>query len=335
LPHHRDRPISSSHSCVRTIEEALRGLIPSPHSIHVSIPSQRVTIYHPTTLSYLAITEAIEEAGFDVTDGTRATLVRTSGTPDFRTHSRHTEKHLEQCHVCQHKFVTEPESLELTQPMSSRRNLSQKPASEAHIPDEAVSDGTDHSRNLPHRLTLSVGGMTCGSCTIAITQALSGVPGVHDISVSLLSNSATAILDNKVTVADVLETLENIGYEAEIASLHPLNLGPATVDMPVGGPFRVTLSVGGMTCATCPSTVVRLLSEQEGVTRVSANLSGNSATLVVESKELIPVVQDVIECAGFEASVVSVEPVEIAPKAKEIARGQRTVALYIEDMFCE
>jgi Cu+-exporting ATPase len=219
--------------------------------------------------------------------------------------------------------------------MSSRRHLSpQKPVFEAHIPDETLSNGTDHSSNLPHRLMLSVGGMTCGSCTAAVTQALSGVPGVHDVSVSLLSNSAIVILDNKVMVAEVLEAFKNIGYEAEIASLHPLNLDPATVDMPVGGPFRVTLSVGGMTCAACSSTVTRLLL-QEGATSVSVNLSGNSATLVVESKELIPVVQDVIECAGFEASVVSVEPVEVTPKAKEIARGQRTVALRIEGMFCK
>jgi P-type Cu+ transporter len=260
--------------------------------------------------------------------------VRPSGTPDFRTHSRHTEKHLEQCHVCQHKFISEPESLELAQPMSSRRHLSpQKPVFEAHIPDEAVSNGTGHSSNLPHRLTLSVGGMTCGSCTAAVTQALSGVPGIHDVSVSLLSNSATAILDNKVMVADVLEAFKNIGYEADIASLQPLNMDAATVEM--GGPLRVTLSVGGMTCAACSSTVTRLLSEQESVTHVSVNLSGNSASLVVESKELIPVVQDVIECAGFEASVVSVEPVEVMSKAKEIARGQRTVALHIEGMFCK
>jgi Cu+-exporting ATPase len=220
--------------------------------------------------------------------------------------------------------------------MSSRRNLSpQKPVFEAHIPDEALTNGTDHLSNLPHRLTLSVGGMTCGSCTAAVTQALSGVPGVHDESVSLLSNSATAILDNKVMVAEVLEAFKTIGYEAEIASLHPLNLGAATVDMPVGGPLRVTLSVGGMTCAACSSTVTRLLSEQEGVTHVSVNLSGNSASLVVESKELILVVQDVIECAGFEASVVSVEPVEVTSKAKEIAKGQRTAALRIEGMFCK
>jgi len=101
------------------------------------------------------------------------------------------------------------------------------------------------------------------------------------------------------------------------------------------GPLRVTFSVGGMTCASCSSTITRLLSEQEGVTDVSVNLIGNSASLVVKSKELITEVQEAIECAGFDASVASVEPLQVIPNATEVSQGQRTVALRIEGMFCE
>jgi Cu+-exporting ATPase len=261
-----------------------------------------------------------------------AAPVQPSGSSKFCTLSRHAKKHLEQCHVCQHKFISRPESLELVQPTSSRRILS-KPAFETRFFDEVVSNGKDHSSNLPHRLTLSVGGMTCGSCATAVTQALAKLPGVRDVSVSLLGSSAAAILNDKVMVADVLEAFKNIGYEADVASLQPLNMDATTVEM--GGPLHVSLSVGGMTCAACSSTVTRLLSEQDGVTDVLVNLIGSSASLVVKSMELIPVVQDVIECAGFEASVVSVEPVEITLKAKEVARGQRTVDLRVEGMFCE
>jgi copper chaperone CopZ len=134
-------------------------------------------------------------------------------------------------------------------------------------------------------------------------------------------------------VTDVLEAFKNLGYEADVASLQPLNMDTTTVEM--GGPLHVSLSVGGMTCAACSSTITRLLSEQEGVTDVSVNLTAYSASLVVEGNELIPVVQDVIECAGFEASVVSVEPVDTTSKVKEVARGQRTVDLRVEGMFCE
>lgn len=175
--------------------------------------------------------------------------------------------------------------------------------------------------------------MTCGSCTTAVTGALSGIPGVHDVSVSLLSNSTTAILDNNNIVPDVLEAIKTIGYEADVASIQPLIMDATTAEL--DGPLHVSLSVGGMTCAACSSTVTRLLSEQEGVTDVSVNLIGNSASLVVGSKQLLPTVQDIIESAGFEASVVNMEPVGATPNTEEVARGQRTVDLRIEGMLCE
>ena len=175
--------------------------------------------------------------------------------------------------------------------------------------------------------------MTCGSCATAITQALSGLPGVHDISVSLLSNSTTAILDNKVILPDVLEAFETIGYEADVASFQPLTMDATTVEM--DGPLHVSLAVGGMTCAACSSTVTRLLTEQEGVSDVSVNLIGNSASLVVGSRGLLPIVQDIIESAGFEASVANMELVGHTPNTEEVARGQRTVDLRIEGMRCE
>ncbi|KAI9450526.1 Cu-transporting P-type ATPase [Russula earlei] len=100
-------------------------------------------------------------------------------------------------------------------------------------------------------------------------------------------------------------------------------------------PLHITISVGGMTCVSCSSTIARLLSEQDGVTNVSVNLIGNSASLDVESKELITRAQEIIESAGYEASVVSVESVKVMPDDMEIVQRQRTVALRIEGMFCD
>jgi P-type Cu+ transporter len=82
------------------IKETLQVLTPPPHSIHISIHSQSVTICHPTTLSYPAIIEAIDEAGFDIVDPTIADPVQPSSTSKFCTLPRHAKKHLEQCHAC-------------------------------------------------------------------------------------------------------------------------------------------------------------------------------------------------------------------------------------------
>jgi len=46
-------------------------------------------------------------------------------------------------------------------------------------------------------------------------------------------------------------------------------------------------------------------------------------------------VKEVIESAGYEASVVGAEPLQVTPDSVEVVHGQRTVALRIEGMFCE
>lgn len=197
----------------------------------------------------------------------------------------------------------------------------------------AATNGTDYSGDLPHRLTLSVGGMTCASCITAITEALTQLSGVRDVSVSLLGHSATVILDNNVIVGDVLETIQVIGYEADVESLQTLKSGTTTTKM--DGSLRVTLSVSGMTCPACPSTIIQLLSELEGVTDVSVNLIGDSASMVVKSKQLITGVQEAIESAKYEVYVAKLEPIQVTPEALEVVQERRTVALRIEGMFCE
>jgi Cu+-exporting ATPase len=307
-------------------------LIPSPYSVHVSILSQCVAVSHPTALSHLVIREAIEDAGFDIADTTGAGHVRQSDNLDSSSHtrSRKAKNHLEHCQVCQDELRSGVETIKIKKtPTPPPR----EPPFQVSLPQEPAINRTGYQDGASHRLTLSVGGMTCASCTSAITQVLSRLPGVRDVSVSLLGNSATAILDDKVIVGDVLEAIKDTGYEADVASVEPLNSGTATFEM--DGPLHVTFSVGGMTCVACSSTVTQLLSEQEGVTDVSVNLIGNSASLVVKSKELIMGVQEIIESAGFEAAVASVEPLQVTPNAMEVVQGRRTVALRIEDMFCE
>ncbi|KAH8999057.1 heavy metal translocatin [Lactarius akahatsu] len=175
--------------------------------------------------------------------------------------------------------------------------------------------------------------MTCATCRAAITAALSGLSGMRDVSVSLLGNSAAVTLDNKNVTSDVLEAIKAIGYEANIVSLRPSDTEIAHLQM--DGPLHVSLSIGGMTCASCTSTITRLLSELGGITDVSVNLMGNSATLVVESKKLIPEVQDVIESAGYEVTVVNVGPVQAISNASGASWGRRTIVLRIEGMFCD
>ncbi|EPQ59221.1 heavy metal translocatin [Gloeophyllum trabeum ATCC 11539] len=66
-----------------------------------------------------------------------------------------------------------------------------------------------------------------------------------------------------------------------------------------------------MTCASCSNTVTDLVSQLPGVSHVVVNLLGHSGTLNVESQDLVRKVVETIEDAGYEAEVVSVEPIHV------------------------
>lgn len=100
----------------------------------------------------------------------------------------------------------------------------------------------------------------------------------------------------------------------------------------VQGPVALSLSIGGMTCAACSSTLTRLLSEADGVSDVVVDLMGHSARVVVESQKSTPIVVETIEDAGFDADLVKVEPLAKAP-AQEITT--RTVHLKVDGMHCQ
>ncbi|KIJ11796.1 hypothetical protein PAXINDRAFT_43583, partial [Paxillus involutus ATCC 200175] len=65
-------------------------------------------------------------------------------------------------------------------------------------------------------ITLSVGGMTCSSCVATITEMLSQLPGVFEVVVNLLSNSATLVVEKKSLISSVTETIDDCGFEAEV-----------------------------------------------------------------------------------------------------------------------
>lgn len=69
---------------------------------------------------------------------------------------------------------------------------------------------------------LSVGGMTCSSCVRTITDTVSELEGVSEISVNQLGKSAYAVVA-RASLADSLVTLiDDLGYEAQVISITPV-----------------------------------------------------------------------------------------------------------------
>lgn len=65
--------------------------------------------------------------------------------------------------------------------------------------------------------SLSIEGMTCSSCAMKVTQAITSVPGISGVNVSLNSEKATFELSGQsVTVENVIQAIEKAGYGAHV-----------------------------------------------------------------------------------------------------------------------
>ncbi|MFO0549083.1 MAG: heavy metal translocating P-type ATPase, partial [Polyangiaceae bacterium] len=66
-----------------------------------------------------------------------------------------------------------------------------------------------------HSITIPVGGMSCTACSGAVTSALTELDGVSDVSVSLVSRSATISFDPaRVGVDALVRAIDDSGYDA-------------------------------------------------------------------------------------------------------------------------
>lgn len=100
-----------------------------------------------------------------------------------------------------------------------------------------------------------------------------------------------------------------------------------------GSPHRLSLAINGMTCAACAASITEVVSRLPGVSQVSVNVLSDSATLVVENKDLIASVTEAIDDCGFGVELLAAEPPFSSFSEDAVARS-RTVTLQIHGMFC-
>ncbi|GJM97739.1 hypothetical protein PR202_ga14690 [Eleusine coracana subsp. coracana] len=151
-----------------------------------------------------------------------------------------------------------------------------------------------------------VTGMTCSACTSAVEGAVSARSGVRRVAVSLLQNRAHVVFDPalaKVTlradvnVDDIIEAIEDAGFDAEI-------IPDAAVSQPKS---QKTLSaqfrIGGMTCANCVNSVEGILKKLPGVKGAVVALATSLGEVeyvpsAISKDEIVQAIED----AGFEAA---------------------------------
>ena len=337
---------SSLSSCVNTIRDALSARTPAPSSITTSIVSQSVTVEHDPTLTKEAISLALDDAGFDLvsTPQLEGYRIRRSSSYFGDKLSKKQQKHAAQCLLCQQEGSTAHEASQAANYQSNGND--EKFRTETTLSRIASLDlnengqGFSVSQGTPaesdgYVTTFSVSGMTCASCVGAVTRAASDIPGVSNVAVNLVGKFATANLESKDLVGPLVEAVEDGGYGCELVSLEaeaPKSAKSPTAKHPSRArqrdsrrPLSATFSVGGMTCAACVGNVTSATSEIKGVSNVSVNLVGKSASATFENRDLLKAFIEAVEDGGYEAELVEVET--LGESKDEDRSGPRTVSL--------
>ncbi len=66
-----------------------------------------------------------------------------------------------------------------------------------------------------NKVTFSIPDISCGHCTSSIEKGLSAIAGVQSVSSSIENKTTTVEFDDIINVSQLIEELDNIGFEAE------------------------------------------------------------------------------------------------------------------------
>ena len=63
--------------------------------------------------------------------------------------------------------------------------------------------------------TIKVKGMSCEHCRRAVTEALSAVPGINEVQVSLEKGEASFAMTDEALLAQAKQAVRDAGYETD------------------------------------------------------------------------------------------------------------------------
>lgn len=171
------------------------------------------------------------------------------------------------------------------------------------------------------RLDVGIHGMTCGSCVSTITEEVSKINGVREVSISLLTEEGKIVYDKSITDhSTIKQRIEECGFDVELKKEEICEQEKASI-------IDTKVRIGGMTCGSCSSSVTEALKKMDGIIEVSISLMTEEGHVKHEKKVSPQEIVEQIEGCGFQAQLLSSE----APGAK----SHRTITkLGISGMTC-
>lgn len=158
--------------------------------------------------------------------------------------------HLENCEACRSAAAHAEE-----QGIDARKSIGSVDADPKNPFSQTLSGvTTDDGATGPWRATISVGGMTCAVCINTITSEMEKYPWVSKVVVSLVSNSAAIDFTDPSKEDDIVEAIEDLGYDATMDSVVDL----AAAKTPQASRV-IDIKVDGIFCPLCPGRIMRTL----------------------------------------------------------------------------
>lgn len=309
--------VSNLHcsSCEVSVKEALEPVIPSTWQVFVSVAEGKVTLVPDGgSLDSKGIRRVVDRlfaSGYEVEDMNVDEIVAKPGW--FRQlksavfdGGKKDQRHKKHCDQCRDESSDKKHKV-----------------SHSDDSDDSVPTVVGESTAMEFKTTFAIGGMSCVSCSNAITeQVKSQFPSLDTFAVDLMNKSAVVIITNKPTATKIQDCIRGMGYMCDLVEMVPVKSAKA---------YRVTASIGGMTCAACVNQIVANVSGIEGVDNVTVSLMSNSADITISDKSRLPQVVEAIEDSGYDVDVHAVVDTE----SKRVEEVNRTVNLAIDGMFCE
>ncbi len=151
--------------------------------------------------------------------------------------------------------------------------------------------------------TVRIEGMHCATCSDTVREALEALRGVEDARVNLATEKATFVYDPSiVSMEDVERAVRDSGYDVARDEL--------------------TLTVGGMHCATCALTIEEALKAVPGVRDAKVNFALGKASVDYDASVASEAqLKGAVEESGYKVLEVQGVLAEQIARKKELKEG--------------
>lgn len=296
-------------SCEETVYRTLQDLKPAIQDVHVNVLRQEIRIKHWASLDVLKACRTLHDAAFELhslltMDDEKKIQIREIEFKDENTWF---------------EGIYSPATPQIVRSSLQRRNtrLSNDRTVSKHIEncdsckkewelqEKTLSPSVDSKRRLQD---LEAGDI--GSLSLDDPFTEDHGPAEHDLFEFKTETSGSSPLSKQQTKASDSDARD--------------------------GKYEALLSIGGMTCASCTSSVTHSLSELSYVESISVTLMTNSARVIFQGRQNLENLVEAVEEVGFECTVEKCDKVEESEQRDSgvVKERKRTIMLKVDGMFC-